>query len=68
MGKTVMVGHDRAPVFNTVITEPMVRTNSKGGKVIFMDTGCGKGGFLSGAVIFADKNRFVVDHFESFAR
>jgi hypothetical protein len=67
MGKTVIVGHDRAPVFNVAITEPMVRTNSKGGKVIFMDTGCGKGGFLSGAVIFADKNRFVVDHFESFA-
>jgi hypothetical protein len=68
MGKTVIVGHDRAPVFNVAITEPMVRVNTKGGKVIFMDTGCGKGGFLTGAVILPGKNRFKVDHFESFAR
>lgn len=68
MSKTVIVGHDRAPVFNVAITEPMIRTNSKGGKVIFIDTGCGKGGFLTGVVILEDKNHFKVDHFESFAR
>jgi calcineurin-like phosphoesterase family protein len=65
-GRTVMVGHDRMPVFNVPITEPMVKTNSNGGKAIFIDTGCGKGGFLTGAVILHDKKKFVIDSYKEF--
>lgn len=64
-GKTVIVGHDRTPIFNVPIKEPLVRTNSNGGKAIFMDTGCGKGGFLTAAVIVYDKH-FKIDHYEVF--
>lgn len=66
MGKTVMVGHDKMPVHGVNITEPMVVRNSNGGKVVFLDTGCGKGGFLSGAVVLPKGNTFVVDRFEEF--
>jgi Calcineurin-like phosphoesterase len=66
MGKTVMVGHDHHPVHNVRITEPMVVTNKNGGKAIFLDTGCGKGGFLSGAVILHDKKGFKFDRFMEF--
>lgn len=66
MGKTVIVGHDRAPIHNILITEPLVVTNSNGGKVCFIDTGCGKGGFLSGAVIVHDKKHFKFDSFVNF--
>jgi len=41
-------------------------TNATGGKVIFMDTGCGKGGFLTGAVILHGKKGFVLDRFVEF--
>lgn len=57
-GKTVIVGHDRAPIHNVLIDKPMVCTNENGGKAIFLDTGCGKGGYLSGALILHDKNGF----------
>ena len=66
MGKTVIVGHDKMPIHNVNITEPMVVPNKNGGKVIFLDTGCGKGGFLSGAVIVAGKKGFAFDHFVEF--
>lgn len=65
MGKTVIVGHDRKPIFNVAITEPLVRTNANGGEAIFIDTGCGKGGFLTGAVITYDIH-FKIDHYEVF--
>ena len=65
MGKTVIVGHDRKPIFNVSITEPLVRTNANGGKAIFIDTGCGKGGFLTGAVI-THKKHFNIDHYVEF--
>jgi protein phosphatase len=45
-GKTVVVGHD---VRST--TEPLVVSNSVGGKVIFLDTGSSKGGHLSYCII-----------------
>lgn len=64
-GKCVIVGHDRAPIHRKYITEPLVVQNAQGGKVIFLDTGCGKGGFLSGAVITHDK-KFKFSHFVSF--
>jgi len=56
-GKTVVVGHDRKPIRNVAITSPMTVPNKNGGKAIFLDTGCGKGGFLSGAVVMADKTK-----------
>ena len=66
MGKIVIVGHDKQPIHNKPITEPMQITNATGGKVIFMDTGCGKGGFLTGAVILHGKKGFVLDRFVEF--
>ena len=66
MGKTVMVGHDKMPIHNVNITEPMVVPNKNGGKVIFLDTGCGKGGFLSGAVMLSGKKGFTLERFVEF--
>lgn len=43
-GKLVVVGHDViSPEY------PLVITGQRGGKVVFLDTGCGKGGHLSSA-------------------
>ena len=57
MGKTVIVGHDRTPFdHDVVLTEPGEVTNKMGGKVIFMDTGGGKGGHVTGAVVKPDKD------------
>jgi Calcineurin-like phosphoesterase len=62
-GKTVIVGHDRTPVNpSSVITEPHVKTNNNGGKAVFIDTGGGKGGHVTGVVIMPDKKgifRFI---------
>lgn len=66
MGKTVMVGHDKQPVHNVPITEPMVVTNSNGGKAIFLDTGCGKGGFLTGAAFMNSKKGLQFKEYRSF--
>jgi hypothetical protein len=65
MGKTVVVGHDRKPIHNEAIVVPLVKTNANGGKAIFIDTGCGKGGFLTGMVVKHDKH-FKIDHFVEF--
>lgn len=66
MGKTVIVGHDKQPIHNVPIHEPLQVTNAHGGKAIFMDTGCGKGGFLTGAVMLHGKKGFVLDRFVEF--
>jgi len=66
MGKTVIVGHDKQPIHNKPISEPMQVTNASGGKAIFLDTGCGKGGFLTGAVMLHGKKGFVLDKFVEF--
>ena len=66
MGKTVIVGHDRMPVHDVVITEPLTIQNKNGGKVIFLDTGCGKGGFLTGAVLTPGKKGFALERFVEF--
>ena len=42
-GKLVFVGHDVMAPF------PMMVTGAKGGQAVFMDTGCGTGGYLSSA-------------------
>lgn len=62
----VIVGHDKQPINNIFITEPMQVTNLCGGKVIFLDTGCGKCGFLSGVVILNSENGFIIDKFMEF--
>jgi hypothetical protein len=49
-GQTVLVGH------NVISPLPLVITGKKGGQVVFLDTGCGKGGHLSTADL-----RFVED-------
>jgi Calcineurin-like phosphoesterase len=66
MGKTIMVGHDKQPIHNVPITEPMIVSNKDGGKAIFMDTGCGKGGFLTGAVISHGKKGFQIQEYKEF--
>ena len=66
MGKTVIVGHDRSPIHNVHIMEPLVVKGSNGGTAVFMDTGAGKGGFLSGAVVKFDKNSFNIEKFVDF--
>jgi len=66
MGKTVIVGHDKQPIHNVPITEPMVVRNKNGGKVIFLDTGCGKGGFLSGAILMKTRKGFEFEKFVEF--
>jgi protein phosphatase len=58
-GKMVIVGHD-------IVSEyPMLVTGASGGSVVFLDTGCGKGGQLSSADL-----RFTNDglHLECFKR
>lgn len=65
MGKTVIVGHDRMPIHKIPINVPMICTNANGGKVIFMDTGCGKGGFLT-AMVMVYNNGFKFDSYVEF--
>jgi len=65
MGKLVVVGHDRMP-YDKLLLEPLHKTNANGGKVIFMDTGCGKGGFLTGAVVVPIKSGFKIEQYVEF--
>lgn len=51
-GKTVIVGHDRTPFdYSKVLTEPKEVTGKMGGRVLFVDTGGGKGGHVTGVVV-----------------
>lgn len=47
-GRGVVVGHDRKPFGGQRLTDtgPFDHTNDQGGRVIFSDCGCGKGGKL----------------------
>jgi hypothetical protein len=56
-----IVGHDRKPVFGETIFSPLHVTGNNGGKVIFMDTGCSKGGYLSGLAISINDRKFKID-------
>lgn len=49
-GQLVFVGHDVQSKW------PIVKTNTNGGKVVFLDTGCGKDGLLSSADLKFDTN------------
>lgn len=66
MGKTIIVGHDRKPVFNELLSAPLERSNSDGGKAIFIDTGGGKGGYITGVVIKHEKSRFKITEYVDF--
>jgi hypothetical protein len=71
-GKIVFVGHDRSPLtarpdFVNNLKHPMVYWNKKEERVIFMDTGSGKGGTLSGAQLtFNNFNQLQIETFLSF--
>ena len=60
-GKTVLVGHDKKAIHNVLLEKPIEVANSNGGSAIFIDTGCGKGGFLTGAIM---KDFKIVDYVE----
>ncbi len=65
-GRTVIVGHDKSAIFNVPLTAPLERVNANGGKAIFIDTGCGKGGFLSGVTLRTTKDKFQFESFVDF--
>jgi hypothetical protein len=65
-GRTVVVGHDRKPIHDISIESPLAIINATGGKAIFIDTGCGKGGFLTGVVIHSYTSLYVIDRYISF--
>ena len=62
----VIVGHDRRPVCNEPISAPMEVDTRFGGRVIFMDTGCGKGGILSGAILRGIATQMHIDSYVTF--
>ncbi len=64
MGRTVNVGHDRMP-YDKLLEKPLHCSNANGGKVIFMDTGCGKGGFLTGVIMHHAK-KFEIEKYVEF--
>lgn len=66
MGKTIIVGHDRNAIHGVPLTEPIEKRNSDGGRAIFIDTGGGKGGFVSGVVIKHEKSKFRITEFVDF--
>lgn len=57
-GKMIIVGHD------IVSDYPMIVTGAKGGKVVFLDTGCGKGGQLSSADLRFSNNAISLECFK----
>jgi protein phosphatase len=57
--ETVIVGHD------VLHTYPSVKTGKSGGNVVFLDTGAGKGGFLSSADLKFENDGI---HLECFKR
>jgi hypothetical protein len=56
--QTAIVGHDIRSDF-----KPLVQDNENGGKAIFLDTGCGKGGHLSTLDIRFSGSNFRVENF-----
>lgn len=68
-GKFAILGHDRSPFkelpdFEDNLKEPLVYNNDQGGTCIFMDTGSGKGGHLSGLILKGKE--LEIDAFLSF--
>lgn len=58
---TVFVGHEPRNFF-----KPYYEKNKQGGEVYFMDTGCGKGGFLSSADLKLENNKYVLVNFNNW--
>ena len=71
-GQIVFVGHDRSPLksepdFEDNLKMPLVYYTKSEERVIFLDTGSGKGGTLSGAKLtFNFHNQLAIDTFLSF--
>ena len=71
-GQIVFVGHDRSPLspepnFEDNLKMPLVYYTKKEERVIFLDTGSGKGGTLSGAKMsFNNFGQLAIDTFLSF--
>ena len=71
-GQIVFVGHDRSPLksepdFEDNLKMPLVYYTKKEERVIFLDTGSGKGGTLSGAkMTFKNYNQLGIETFLSF--
>lgn len=61
-GHTAVVGHDYLDRENFL---PVIKTNDQGGKVICLDTGSGKEGKLSGAVIDLQTDLFQLVDFST---
>jgi hypothetical protein len=59
-GQMVFVGHD------VLHSYPWVRTGTKGGQVVFLDTGCGKGGYLSSADLRFDGPTLRLECFKRY--
>jgi hypothetical protein len=71
-GRTVIVGHDTRAMMNQVNDQggfnpprdvPHFYDNPQGGHVIFVDTGCGKSGTLSGVHLDANGEFVGIDNF-----
>ena len=61
-GHTVFVGHDVRSY-----QAPLVTTGANGGRVVFLDTGSGKGGFLSTADLrFTDNGELHLENFNRY--
>jgi len=58
---TVFVGHEPRNLF-----KPYHEKNKDGGEVYFMDTGCGKGGFLSTADLKLNEKKYTLVNFNSW--
>ncbi len=58
-GQMVVIGHDKRHAY------PIVKTGKEGGEIVFLDTGCGKGGNLSSADFKFNENGL---HLECFRR
>lgn len=65
-GHYIIVGHDRTAIHDVKLVTPLVVTNGHKGTAIFSDTGCGKGGFLSGVVLKVNETTTELDKFIHF--
>lgn len=64
-----VVGHDYNPMTLPIKGgQPYINTNAKGGKVFFIDTGCGKGGHLTTMTLLAHGDDLNFAGFKSFKR
>lgn len=59
-GQMVLVGHD------VIAALPLILTGTLGGQVVFLDTGCGKGGYLSTADLRFSSDGLRLECFNRF--